>query len=113
MSREEQTTNVNNLQSPALQIPLLNRSLDLTLSQYALQDRILVLFPSPHVLLQDDHVVHEVYSGGPEKTVFLLPSAFDKCIGTMQNRLLKLDTFFICLLYGILKIGIGGGVNRF
>ena len=61
-----------NLQSLALQIPLLNKSLDLTLSQYALQDRTLVLFPSPHVLLQDDHLSHEVYSGGPEKTVFLL-----------------------------------------
>ena len=52
---------------PALQTPFLSKSLDLTLSQYALQDRILVLLPSPHVLLHDDHVVHEVYSGGPKK----------------------------------------------
>ena len=45
----------NNLQSPALQVPLLNKALDLTLSQYALQDRTLVLSPTLHVLLQDDH----------------------------------------------------------
>ena len=57
---------------PALQTPFLSKSLDLTLSQYALQDRILVLLPSPHVLLHDDHVVHEVYSGGPKKVFVLI-----------------------------------------
>ena len=56
---------LNNLQSPALQISLLNKSLDLTLSQYALQDRILALSPLPHVLLQDDHSPQVLYSGGP------------------------------------------------
>ena len=56
----------NNLQSPTLQIPLPNKSLDFTLSQYALQDRTLVLFPTPHVLLQDDHFPQELYSGGPK-----------------------------------------------
>ena len=61
-----------NLQLPALQIPLLSKSLDLTLSQNALQDRTLVLSPSPHVLLQDDHSPHELYSGGPGKTGFVL-----------------------------------------
>ena len=78
VSREEQTTNVNNLQSPALQIPLLNRSLDLTLSQYALQDRSLVLSPSPHVLLHDDHSPHELYSGGPKRPFSVDLSANDK-----------------------------------
>ena len=76
VSREEQTTNVNNLQSPALQIPLLNRSLDLTFSQYAMQDRTLILSPSLHVLLQDDHFAQEVYSGGPEKTFFCCSHCF-------------------------------------
>ena len=86
VSREEQTTNVNNLQSPALQIPLLNRSLDLTFSQYALQDRILVLLPSPHVLLHDDHVVHEVYSGGPKKG-FCVDLSAQYMIGNARNDL--------------------------
>ena len=70
MHRGVKNKSKKNLQLPALQIPLLNKSLDLTLSQYALQDRTLVLFPSPHVLLQNDHSPHELYSGGPEKTVF-------------------------------------------
>ena len=32
--------------------------------------------------------------------------------GTMQNRFLKLDTFFICLSYGALKVGLTDG-DRF
>ena len=69
---EEQKMKVNNLQSPVLQISLLNKSVDLTFPQCLLQDRTLVLCPSPHVLLQDDHVSHEDYSGGSEKNVFLV-----------------------------------------
>ena len=59
-------------QSPKLQISVLDKSLDLTSLQYEIQERILVRSPSPHVLLQDDHSFHELYSGGPEKTVSLL-----------------------------------------
>ena len=33
--------------------------------------------------------------------------------GTMQNRFLKLDPFFICLAYGDLMVGITDGPNRF
>ena len=33
--------------------------------------------------------------------------------GTMQNRFLKLDTFLICLSYGIPKVDISAGANRF
>ena len=57
-------------QSPKLQISVLDKSLDLSSLQYAIQERILVLSPSPHVLLQDDHSLHELYSGGPEKDRF-------------------------------------------
>ena len=32
---------------------------------------------------------------------------------TMQNRFLRLDTFFICLSYGVLKVGIGDGPTVF
>ena len=39
-------------------------------------------------------------------------ASVDGHIGTIQNRFLKLDTFFICLLYGILDVGIGGGVMQ-
>ena len=27
--------------------------------------------PSPQVLLQDDHLLHEEYSGGPEETILI------------------------------------------
>ena len=66
----------NNLQSPALQVPLLNKALDLTLSQYALQDRTFVLSPLPHVLLQDDHSPHEICLNRPARPEeCLLPCA--------------------------------------
>ena len=55
-------------QLPTLQGSVLDRSLDL-MSQYEMQDRTLVLSPSPHVLLQDDHSPHEAYSNGPKKTL--------------------------------------------
>lgn len=55
-----------NSQSPTLQVFVLDKSLDLTFSQYAIQDRILVLSPSPQALLQDDHLPHEAYFGEPE-----------------------------------------------
>ena len=57
------------LQLTTLQGLVLDKSLDLMLSQYEMQDRTLVLSPSPHVLLQDDHSLHEAYSDGPEKTL--------------------------------------------
>ena len=66
---EKQKLKVKNLQSPALQVSLRNKSFDVTVSQYAIQDRPLVLSPSPHVLLQDDHFPHVAYSEGPEKTI--------------------------------------------
>ena len=69
---------LNNLQAPALQISLLNKSLDFTLSQYALQDRTFVLSPLPHVSLQDDHSPHELYSGGPKRPFSVDLSANDK-----------------------------------
>ena len=34
-------------------------------------------------------------------------------IGTMQNRFLNLDTFFICLAYDDLMVGISDGTNCF
>ena len=34
-------------------------------------------------------------------------------IGTMQNRFLNLDTFFICLAYGDLMVGISDGTICF
>ena len=34
-------------------------------------------------------------------------------IGTMQNRFLNLDTFFICLAYDDLMVGISDGANCF
>ena len=34
-------------------------------------------------------------------------------IGTMQNRFLNLDNFFICLAYDDLMVGISDGTNCF
>ena len=61
----------NDSQSPTLQISVLVKSRDVTSLQYEIQDRTLVLFPLPHVLLQNDHWPHEAYSEGPKKTILI------------------------------------------
>ena len=45
---------INDLQ-PSLQVLVRIKSLELTVLQFALQDRVCVFIPSPHDLLQDDH----------------------------------------------------------
>ena len=57
------------LQSPTLQISVLDKSLDSTSLQYEIQDRTLVRSPLSHVLLQDDHWPHEANSGESEQTL--------------------------------------------
>ena len=56
---------ISYLQLPSLQFPFSDLSFDETLSQYAVQLRLLDLFPSPHVALQVDQVPHAENSAGP------------------------------------------------
>ena len=49
-----------------MQFPFSDLSSEETLSQFAVQLRVLDLFPSPHVALQVDQVPHDENSGGPE-----------------------------------------------
>ena len=44
---------------------------------------------------------------------FLYVMLHNLCIGTMQNRFLNLDNFFICLTYDDLMVGISSGTNCF
>ena len=57
--------NLRYLQLPSLQFPFSDLSFGETLSQYAVQVRLLDLFPSPHVALQVDQVPHAENSAGP------------------------------------------------
>jgi len=56
---------ISYLQAPSLQIPFSDLSFGETLSQYAVQLRLLDLLPSPHVALQVDQVLHAENSAGP------------------------------------------------
>ena len=53
---------INDLQL-SLQVSVRIKSLELTVLQFSLQDRVCVFIPSPHVLLQDDHPVQDVNTG--------------------------------------------------
>ena len=59
------SVSINYLQAPSLQFLFSDSSFEETLSQYAVQLRLLDLFPSPHVALQVDQVPHAENSGGP------------------------------------------------
>ena len=54
---------IENLHPPSLQFAVLVKALELTLLQFAVQVRVRVFVPLPHVLLQDDHPVQDVNTG--------------------------------------------------
>ena len=56
---------ISYLQAPSLQVSVSTLSSELTLSQLALQDRVLVFVPSPQVLLQVDQETHVENFGEP------------------------------------------------
>ena len=58
-------SSISYLQAPSLQVSVSTLSSELTLSQLALQDRVLVFVPSPQVLLQVDQETHVENFGEP------------------------------------------------
>ena len=54
---------MKNLHPPSLQVLVRIKSLELTVLQNAIQVRVCVFVPLPHVLLQDDHPLQDVNRG--------------------------------------------------
>ena len=54
----------------SLQVPTSSVSLEMRLTQYSVHVRVLVLFPPPQVLSQDDQERQGENSGGPENKSF-------------------------------------------
>ena len=74
------------------------------LSGIGLSDEMTIIFQKNIFSnFQDYHTKNEVYV--QDKTL--------RYIGTMQNRFLNLDNFFICLGYDDLMVGISDGTNCF
>ena len=61
---------VLNSHSFSLQVPTSSVSLEMRLTQYSIHVRVLVLFPPPQVLSQDDQERQGENSGGPENKSF-------------------------------------------